>query len=54
MPAPKYEQWCSQKCADKHGVPRKGTQWVHIWGTTRWVCASCATRLARAAGLRET
>jgi hypothetical protein len=38
-------------CSDRRGVPRQGDQWVHLWGITQWVCASCAEHYSRLAGI---
>ena len=48
---PAYATRCAVMCSDQKGYPRKGDQWVHIWGITQWVCSSCAERMARQAGI---
>lgn len=42
MKRPRYEQHCANRCKTREGIPRKGTQWVHLYGQTKWVCPSCA------------
>lgn len=51
---PRYRVRCAARCADSRGRPRDGDQWVHLEGQTLWVCASCAERLGRYAGLPTT
>ena len=54
MVRPVYEQRCAQNCQDARRRFRVGTQWVHVWGRTQWVCGRCAEKLARSAGLPDT
>jgi len=48
---PKWQQRCARRCVDKQDRPVFGSQWVHTWGVTEWVCSACATKIARRAGL---
>ena len=48
---PHYALRCAQFCSDRRGRPRDGTQWVHLFGRTRWVCDACAEALGRASGI---
>jgi hypothetical protein len=48
---PVYEQRCAQNCQDARRAYRLGTQWIHVWGRTQWVCGGCANKLGRGAGL---
>ena len=50
-PPPRYAQDCAKHCVDGTGMPRKGDQWIHIWGVTEWVCDICAERYGRKAGI---
>lgn len=42
---PRYEHRCARFCKDAKGAPRLGTQWVHYFGRTLWVCDVCARQL---------
>lgn len=42
---------CQYLCFDRAGRPRDGDQWIHIYGSTRWVCAPCALGAWKATGI---
>jgi ribosomal protein L37AE/L43A len=50
----RYATRCAMRCVDNRERPRNGDQWVHIWGTTYWVCRNCAEHFSRLAGIPTT
>jgi hypothetical protein len=51
---PKYDKECQAGCVNRQGNPRIGEVWVHMWGTTSWVCRTCATRMGHQIGQPDT
>jgi hypothetical protein len=51
MVRPRYSRRCDYLCTDRYGRHRDGEQWVHIYGTTLWVCSPCALKAWKEAGL---
>lgn len=51
MTTPRYEIRCARLCTDTLGRPRTGTEYVHIYGQTLWVCHPCGEQMGHEAGI---
>ena len=53
MNRPRYEQHCANACLTRKGEPVIGTQWIHLYGQTKWVCGACAAKAGKLMGLEQ-